>query len=132
MSILVQQWQGDEAEAFELMLGRAALKLWPELPREIQGKLFEATAPDDAMTRYGLAVLLHEQHPRTAHRQAVSRGPRMASKSKAPAPTNVRDDAPLDDLAKALADYLNRTVVVANVDGTEVVVKPRTGRTLDN
>jgi hypothetical protein len=71
MNISVQQRHGDEAEVFELMLGQAILKLWPELPREIQEKLFDATAPDDAMTRYGLAVLLHDQHPRTAHRQAA-------------------------------------------------------------
>lgn len=51
----------------ELLVGRAALRLWGELPRDIQEKLFETAAPSDEQVRYDLAVFLHERHPRTAH-----------------------------------------------------------------
>jgi hypothetical protein len=50
-----------------LVVGRAALLLWPELPRDIQERLFEAAAASDEQVRYNLAVFLHDRHPRTAH-----------------------------------------------------------------
>ena len=54
-------------------------------------------------------------------------------KSKTQVSADLRDEAgAMDDLAHALADYLRRTVVVVGTDGTEVVVKPRAGRTLDS
>jgi hypothetical protein len=60
-------------------------------------------------------------------------GTEKMSKSKSHVPaTDRRDDTALNDIAKALADHFGRAVVVANVDGTEVVVKPRAGRTLDS
>jgi hypothetical protein len=51
---------------FEQIVGRAAIQLWPDLPREVQEQLF-ACVPDDPGVRNGLAHLLHDQHPRTAH-----------------------------------------------------------------
>lgn len=52
---------------FELLLGHAALRLWPELPREVQERLFETAVPLDSAIRNLLAVFLHERHPKTAH-----------------------------------------------------------------
>ena len=54
-------------DAFALLAGRAALQLWPDLPRDIQEALFETAAPGDDKVRHDLAVFLHERHPRTAH-----------------------------------------------------------------
>jgi len=36
---------------FERLLGHAALRLWSELPREVQEKLFETAVPLDPMVR---------------------------------------------------------------------------------
>src|SRR6202158_6566386 len=55
------------SKQFELLLGHAAFKLWPDLPRDIQEKLFEAAVPDNPLLRYNFAVFLHDHHPRTAH-----------------------------------------------------------------
>jgi hypothetical protein len=52
---------------FEHKMGRAALKLWSELPRELQERLFEDAVGGDEQLRHQLAVHLHDQHPRTAH-----------------------------------------------------------------
>jgi hypothetical protein len=52
---------------FEQMLGHAALRLWSELPREVQEKLFETAVPLDPVIRNRLAIFLHDRHPRTAH-----------------------------------------------------------------
>jgi hypothetical protein len=52
---------------FEGLLGKAALQLWPELPREVQEKLFETAVPLDPLIRNRLAIFLHNRHPRTAH-----------------------------------------------------------------
>ena len=54
-------------EQFSRLLGQAALTLWPDLPREIQERLFETAVPTDDVVRNSLAVFLHERHPRTAH-----------------------------------------------------------------
>ena len=51
---------------FAMLIGRAALKIWPDLPREAQRHLFEA-AIDDAVIGNSLATFLHGHHPRTAH-----------------------------------------------------------------
>ena len=51
---------------FESMMGRAIIRLWPHLPREVQERLFDATS-NDAAVRNALAIFLHEKHPRTAH-----------------------------------------------------------------
>jgi hypothetical protein len=55
------------ASEFERLLGQAALRLWSELPRDVQEKLFEAAVPLDPSVRNRLAVFLHDHHPKTAH-----------------------------------------------------------------
>jgi hypothetical protein len=55
------------SKEFELLLGQAAFRLWPDLPRNMQERLFEAAVPENLLLRYGLAVFLHDHHPRTAH-----------------------------------------------------------------
>src|SRR5258706_7759435 len=52
---------------FELLLGHAAFKLWPDLPRDMQEKLFEAVVPNNPLLGYSFAAFLHDHHPRTAH-----------------------------------------------------------------
>jgi len=52
---------------FERLLGKAALQLWSELPRDVQEKLFETAVPLDAAIRNRLAIFLHDRHPKTAH-----------------------------------------------------------------
>jgi hypothetical protein len=52
----------------ERLLGRAAFRLWSELPRDIQELLFETAAPPlDSSARTEMATVLHDHHPRTAH-----------------------------------------------------------------
>ena len=51
---------------FEHLVGRAALKLWSDLPRDIQERIEDAVGADE-MLRHHLAVYLHDHHPRTAH-----------------------------------------------------------------
>jgi hypothetical protein len=48
------------------LLGHAALKAWPELPREAQERLFSA-AVDGGIIANSLAEFLHDRHPRTSH-----------------------------------------------------------------
>jgi hypothetical protein len=52
---------------FEHRVGRAALKLWPDLPRDLQERLFEDAVGGDEQLRQQLAIYLHDHHPRTAH-----------------------------------------------------------------
>lgn len=54
-------------ERFAALLGRAAMDVWGEMPRDIQEALFETAMKDHAADREALARLLHERHPRTAH-----------------------------------------------------------------
>lgn len=52
------------------LLGEAALQIWSNLPQDVQEKVFEESvraSPDD---RTGLAVFLHEIHPRTCERRS--------------------------------------------------------------
>ena len=58
---------GETVNEFERLLGRAALRLWPDLPRDVQEKLFERAVPLDQAIRNRLAIFLHDRHPRTAH-----------------------------------------------------------------
>ncbi|WP_347339811.1 hypothetical protein [Bradyrhizobium rifense] len=51
---------------FASLLGLAALKVWPDLPRDAQERLF-AAAVDDGVIANDLAEFLHDRHPRTAH-----------------------------------------------------------------
>ena len=66
-STLKELEMSDSIGEFERLLGRAALQLWADLPREMQEELFEAAVPIDTLLRNKLAVFLHERHPRTAH-----------------------------------------------------------------
>lgn len=48
------------------LLGHAALKAWPELPRDAQERIFSA-AVDDGIIANSLAQFLHDRHPKTSH-----------------------------------------------------------------
>jgi hypothetical protein len=52
---------------FERLLGKAALALWPDLPREMQENLFETAVTGDVINRNHLATYLHDHHPKTAN-----------------------------------------------------------------
>jgi hypothetical protein len=51
---------------FERLLGKAALALWPDLPRDVQENPFETAVVGDVTIRNHLASYLHDHHPRTA------------------------------------------------------------------
>lgn len=53
-------------DRFALLLGHAALSVWPDLPRDAQERLF-AAAVNDGIIANSLAVFLHDRHPKTAH-----------------------------------------------------------------
>ncbi|MHC2337694.1 hypothetical protein [Bradyrhizobium sp. USDA 4454] len=68
----------DDENRFANLLGHAALKIWADLPRDAQERLF-AAAVGDGNVATALAEFLHDRHPRTAHpRQSLFRfsGPR--------------------------------------------------------
>ena len=52
---------------FENAIGQAALRLWPDLPRDMQERLFEDAVGADQTLRHELALHLHDHHPRTSH-----------------------------------------------------------------
>jgi hypothetical protein len=52
---------------FERLLGKAALALWPDLPRNVQENLFETAVAGEVIIRNHLASYLHDHHPKTAH-----------------------------------------------------------------
>jgi hypothetical protein len=54
---------------FEHLVGRAALKLWHDLPRDLQERLFEDAVGGDETLRHHLGIYLHDHHPRTSHPQ---------------------------------------------------------------
>ena len=58
-----------EKEDFERLLGRAAMDVWGDMPRDIQEALFETAMRGRESLRPTLAKLLHERHPRTEHPQ---------------------------------------------------------------
>jgi hypothetical protein len=53
---------------FELLLGHAAFKLWPDLPRDMQEKLFEALFPTilscDIASPYFFMTIIQELRTR--------------------------------------------------------------------
>jgi hypothetical protein len=49
------------------IIGNAALRFWPDLPRDMQERLFENAVGNDEALRHELALYLHAHHPRTAH-----------------------------------------------------------------
>jgi hypothetical protein len=56
-----------EDPRFKQAIGHAALRIWPDLPRDMQERLFEDAVGDDAILRRRLALYLHDRHPRTTH-----------------------------------------------------------------
>lgn len=52
---------------FVQLVGSSVLRLWPDLPRDVQEQLFEAIAGHNEALRHALALYLHDRHPRTAH-----------------------------------------------------------------
>jgi hypothetical protein len=48
---------------FERLLGKAALALWPDLPRDVQESLSETAVAEDVIVRNHLASYLHDHHP---------------------------------------------------------------------
>ena len=52
---------------FSQVVGAGVLRLWPDLPRDIQERLFEEAVGEDEALRYALALYLHDHHPRTVH-----------------------------------------------------------------
>jgi hypothetical protein len=57
----------DSAETYATLLGRAAMEVWGDMPRDIQEALFETAMQGREDDREGLARLLHARHPRTLH-----------------------------------------------------------------
>ncbi|WP_312015956.1 hypothetical protein [Bradyrhizobium sp. JYMT SZCCT0428] len=51
---------------FERLLGKAALALWPDLPRDVQENLFETAVAGDSIMGKHLASYLHDHHPKKA------------------------------------------------------------------
>ena len=49
------------------LLGRAAMDIWGDMPRDIQEALFETAMKGHDAEREELARLLHDRHPRTLH-----------------------------------------------------------------
>lgn len=49
------------------LLGRAAMDVWGDMPRDIEEALFETAMKGRESEREELARLLHERHPRTLH-----------------------------------------------------------------
>lgn len=62
-------------ERFTKLLGRAALDVWGDMPRDIQEALFETAMKGQPAEREELARLLHERHPRTMHPPRPAGGP---------------------------------------------------------
>jgi hypothetical protein len=52
---------------FERLLGKAALALWSDFPRDVQENLFETAVAGEVIIRNHLASYLHDHHPKTAH-----------------------------------------------------------------
>lgn len=57
----------DREQRFASLLGRAAMEVWGEMPRDIQEALFETAMKGRDTEREDLARLLHDRHPRTLH-----------------------------------------------------------------
>jgi hypothetical protein len=49
------------------LLGRAAMEVWGDMPRDVQEALFETATKGREAEREQLARLLHDRHPRTQH-----------------------------------------------------------------
>lgn len=56
-----------EYDRFAILLGRAAMNVWGDMPRDTQEALFETAMSGHDAEREDLARLLHDRHPRTLH-----------------------------------------------------------------
>jgi len=56
-----------ESDHFAILLGRATMEVWGDMPRDIQEALFEEAMKGRNAEREELARLLHDRHPRTLH-----------------------------------------------------------------
>ncbi|MBY0382981.1 MAG: hypothetical protein K2W78_13800 [Xanthobacteraceae bacterium] len=54
------------------LLGEAALQIWGNLPHDVQEKVFEQSVRGSPDCRTGLAVFLHDIHPRTCERRSLA------------------------------------------------------------
>ena len=57
----------DREQRFASLLGRAAIEVWGDMPRDIQEALFETAMKGRDTEREDFARLLHDRHPRTLH-----------------------------------------------------------------
>ena len=57
----------DRLERFASLLGRAAMDVWGDMPRDIQEALFETAMKGQTADREELARVLHDRNPRTLH-----------------------------------------------------------------
>jgi hypothetical protein len=57
----------DRLERFVSLLGRAAMDVWGDMPRDIQEAWFETAMKGLDAEREELARMLHDRHPRTLH-----------------------------------------------------------------
>ena len=57
----------DAEDRFAGLLGKAAMDVWGDMPRDIQEALFETAMKGRGEEREELARLLHDRHPRTLH-----------------------------------------------------------------
>ena len=61
----------DRQERYANLLGRAAMDVWGDMPRDIQEALFETAMKGLDAEREELAHLLHDRHPRTLHHRGA-------------------------------------------------------------
>ena len=47
-------------------LGEAVIRIWSNLPQELQNRLFQEAVTSHGELRLPLAVFLHDKHPRTS------------------------------------------------------------------
>jgi hypothetical protein len=57
----------DIASEFERLLGQAALKLWPDLPRDVQELLFETAVPINPTIRNSLKRRSNQQYQKQSN-----------------------------------------------------------------
>lgn len=58
---------GETADQLKRALGEAVVRIWSNLPQEVQNHLFqEAVTSQGESIRPRLAVFLHDKHPRTS------------------------------------------------------------------
>jgi hypothetical protein len=57
----------DELDHLANLLGRAAMHVWGDIPRDVQEALFETAMKGRTAERESLARVLHDRHPKTQH-----------------------------------------------------------------